>query len=251
MRSGGPLRLDGMRLLLGSGGFRTPERLALLTEQMRSFFGTVDRVLFVPYALGDYDGYLERMAARRLDAGLTLEGIHRAPDPVRAVEEAAAVYVGGGNSFRLLDRLHELGLLGVIRRRVQAGMPYMGVSAGSNMACPTLMTTNDMPIVQPRAFEALGLVPFQINPHYFSGQVYVQSGDGFQEHFGETRDDRIAEYHELNDLPVLGLREGGILRVEDDRYRLVGAPARLFVKGREPVDLEPGQPVWPPKEELP
>lgn len=240
-----------MRLLLGSGGFRTPERLELLTEQMRSFFGAVDRVLFVPYALADYDGYLERMAARRLDAGLTLEGIHRAPDPLRAVEEAAAIYVGGGNSFRLLDKLYEFGLLEVIRRRVHAGVPYMGVSAGSNMACPTLMTTNDMPVVQPPGFEALGLVPFQINPHYFPGQVYVRTGDGFQEHFGETRDDRIAEYHELNDLPVIGLREGGILRLEEDRYRLVGAPARLFLKGREAVDIEPGQPVWPPAADLP
>jgi dipeptidase E len=240
-----------MRLLLGSGGFRTPERLALLTEEMRSFFGSVDRILFVPYALADYDGYLERIAARRLDAGLTLEGIHRAREPVQAVEEAAAIYIGGGNSFRLLDKLYELGLLEVIRRRVRTGMPYMGVSAGSNMACPTLMTTNDMPIVQPPGFEALGLVSFQINPHYFSGQIYVRAGDGFQQHFGETRDDRIAEYHEVNDLPVIGLREGGILRVEEGRYRLVGAPARLFQKGREAVDIEPGQPIWPVPEALP
>ncbi len=234
-----------MRLLLGSGGFRTPERLALLTDQMRSFFGSVDRILFVPYAVDDYDRYLEFMAARRLDAGLELEGIHRAADPVRAVEEAGAVYIGGGNSFRLLNKLYEVGLLDVIRRRVNEGVPYMGVSAGSNMACPTLMTTNDMPIVQPPSFKALALVPFQINPHFFSGRTYVQVGEELQEHFGETRDDRIAEFHEMNDLPVIGLREGGILRIEGPEHRLLGAPARLFVKGREPVDIDPGGHIWP------
>lgn len=235
-----------MRLLLGSGGFRTPERLALLTEQMRSFFGSVDRILFVPYAVDDYDRYLEFMTARRLDAGLELEGIHRAADPVWAVEEADAVYIGGGNSFRLLNKLYEVGLLDVIRRRVNEGIPYMGVSAGSNMACPTLMTTNDMPIVQPPSFEALGLVPFQINPHYLSGRTYVQVGEDLLEHFGETRDDRIAEFHEMNDLPVIGLREGGILRIEGPEHRLLGTPARLFVKGREPVDIDPGGHIWPP-----
>jgi dipeptidase E len=150
------------------------------------------------------------------------------------------------NSFRLLDKLYEVGLLDVIRRRVNEGLPFMGVSAGSNMACPTLMTTNDMPIVQPPSFKALGLVSFQINPHYFSGRTWVHAGEELQEHFGETRDDRIAEFHEMNDLPVIGLREGGILRIEGEDHCLLGAPARLFVKGREPVDIDPGGHIWPP-----
>ena len=239
------LRLKAMRLLLGSGGFRSPERLAVLTEQMQTFFGSVSDILFVPYALADHDRYLEGMVARGLNAGLSLRGIHREEDAVRAVEEAEAVYVGGGNTFRLLNAMYENDLIEPIRRRVAGGMPYMGVSAGTNVACPTMKTTNDMPIVQPPSFDALGLVPFQVNAHYFSGSTFVAAGDGYQEHFGETRDDRIAEFHEMNDTPVLGLREGGLIRVEGEQYSLIGAPARLFAKGEEPVDIDAGSLFWP------
>ncbi len=235
-----------MRLLLGSGGFRTPERLALLTEQMQSFFGEVGEVLFVPYALKDHDRYLEVMTERRLDAGLALRGIHREPDPVAAVHQARAIYIGGGNTFRLVNALYELNLLDPIRARVLDGLPYMGVSAGTNVACPTMMTTNDMPIVRPPSFRTLGLVPFQVNAHYFSGDTYLRSGDSYTRHFGETRDDRLREFHEMNDTPVIGLREGGLIRVEDDVYTLVGAPARLFFKGEPPVDVEPGGALWTP-----
>jgi dipeptidase E len=235
-----------MRLLLGSGGFRTPDRLSLLTSQMQAFFGEIDEVLFVPYALKDHDGYLEAMTARGLHAGFSLKGIHREADPARAVDEARAIYVGGGNTFRLINALHELDLLDVIRDRVAAGMPYMGVSAGTNAACPTMATTNDMPIVYPPAFRALGLVPFQVNAHYYSGATFVRADDGYQEHFGETRDDRIREFHEMNETPVIGLREGGIIRAEDDRYTLIGAGARVFVKGSDPVDVDPGGRFWPP-----
>jgi dipeptidase E len=234
-----------MRLLLGSGGFRTPERLSLLTGEMLSFFGPVTEILFVPYALSDHDRYLEGMVARGLHAGLTLRGIHREPDPVRAVLEAEAVYVGGGNTFRLLHAMYENDLLEPIRRRVSEGTPYMGVSAGTNVACPTMKTTNDMPIVQPPSFDALGLVPFQVNAHYFSGPTFVAAGDGYQQHFGETRDDRIAEFHEMNDTPVMGLREGGLIRVEGEQYSLIGASARLFAKGEEPAEIEAGSVFWP------
>lgn len=240
-----------MHLLLGSGGFRTPDRLALLTEQMRAFFGEIDEVLFVPYALMDHDRYLQAVTARGLNAGLSLKGIHREPDPAQAVAEARAIYVGGGNTFRLINALHELNLLDAIRSRVAGGMPYMGVSAGTNAACPTIATTNDMPIVYPPAFRALGLVPFQVNAHYYSGATFVRADDGYQEHFGETRDDRIREFHEMNDTPVIGLREGGIIRVEDDRYTLIGAAARVFVKGSDPVDVDPGGRLWPPPQQLP
>jgi dipeptidase E len=133
-----------MRLLLGSGGFRTPERVSFLAERMRAFFGSVERILFVPYALRDYDGYVETMRQRGLDAGYRLEGIHRFADPVAAVADAEAISVGGGNTFRLLNELHARGLLGPIRRRVLAGLPYQGVSAGCNVACPTIKNTNDI-----------------------------------------------------------------------------------------------------------
>src|SRR5207249_11483028 len=121
-------------------------------------------------------------------------------------------------------------------QRVGEGLPYLGISAGSNVACPTMQTTNDMPIVYPPSFAALHLVPFQINPHYFTGATYVKVGDGYVEHFGETRDDRIREYHELNDTPVLGLWEAGLIRWDSRAGTLLGTPARVFHKGQEPID---------------
>lgn len=228
-----------MRILLGSGGFRTPERIALLTQCMRAHFGAVSRLLFVPYALADHDGYVAKLTELGLNGGYPLDGIHHYADARQAVEEAEAIYVGGGNTFRLVDALHRLDLLEVIRRRVREGMPYLGISAGSNVACPTLKTTNDMPIVMPPSFEALGLVPFQINPHYYTGSNFVQHGDGYVPHFGETRDDRIREFHEMNDTPVVGLWEGGLLRVGDGKVELLGANARIFRRGMEPVDVCP------------
>ena len=146
-----------MRILLGSGGFRTPDRVALLRDEMRSFFGAVRRLLFVPYAVGGHDAYVEEIARRGLDAGYDLDGLHVHPDPAAAVRRAEGIFVGGGNTFRLLDALYRHGLLEPIRQRVREGTPYLGVSAGGNVACPTIKTTNDMPIVQPPAFAALGL----------------------------------------------------------------------------------------------
>ena len=230
-----------MRILLGSGGYRTPERVSLLASAIRDFFGDIGQLLFVPYALQDHDGYIKSMTERGLHGGYELNGIHRHADPVRAVEEARGIFIGGGNTFRLLNDLYRFGLLDVIRDRVRHGVPYLGVSAGTNVACPTIKTTNDMPIVQPPSLDALGLVPFQVNPHYFTGQTFVKAeGDSFHEHFGETRDDRLREFHELNDTAVVGLWEGGLLRVENGRVLLLGAPARVFRKGQAPVDMAPG-----------
>jgi dipeptidase E len=229
-----------MRVLLGSGGFRTPQRVAFLAEQMRAAFGQVSHVLFIPYALADHDGYVELMRQRGLDAGYRLVGIHTLPDPVAAVEQAPALFVGGGNTFRLLGALYQRGLLEPIRRRVRTGMPYLGVSAGCNVACPTIKTTNDMPITWPPSLDAMGLVSFQVNPHYYTGQNHVKHGEQFVEHFSETRDERLAEFHEMNDTPVVGLWEAGTLWIEGGRISLAGAPARVFRKGQPAVDLEPG-----------
>ncbi len=228
------------RILLGSGGFRTPERIAYLQEEMQSFFGKIKRLLFVPYALQDHDRYVQTLIERGLHAGYELNGIHKYPDAVQAVQEAEAIYVGGGNSFRLLASLYSLGLLEPIRRRVQSSMPYLGISAGCNVACPTIKTTNDMPITEPPSLRALGLVPFQVNPHYFSGQSFVKHDDDFVEHFGETRDDRLREFHEMNDTTVIGLWEGGVLRIENGTMQLRAAPARIFRKGHDPLDVQPG-----------
>lgn len=227
------------RLLLGSGGFRTPERLQNLTTQMRDFFGPLERLLFVPYALKNYDGYVQAMIDKGIHAGYTLDGLHRHANPQRAVREAQAIFVGGGNTFRLLATLYRLGLLDVIRERVDQGLPYLGISAGTNVACPTIKTTNDMPIVQPPSLDALGLVPFQINPHYFQGSVYLRQDDTYQEHFGETRDDRIREFHEMNTTPVLGLWEGGLLRQENGALELTAAAARILRRGKDAIDVAP------------
>jgi dipeptidase E len=229
-----------MRILLGSGGFRTEERIRFLAGQMHTFFGNIQRLLFVPYALRDHDAYVQALTERGIHAGYPLDGIHRHADPHRALGEAEAIFIGGGNTFRLLNELCQRDLLEPIRARVRRGLPYLGISAGANVACPTIMTTNDMPIVRPPSFAALALVPFQINPHYFTGQVHVKTDDGYHEHFGETRDDRLREFHELNDTPVIGLWEGGLLRLEQDRLLLLGAPARLFHKDRPPEDVTPG-----------
>ncbi len=229
-----------MRILLGSGGFRTPERVTLLARQMRDFFGDLQELLFVPFAVQDHDRCMQELCEKGINAGYALKGIHRQADPRRAVEQAEALFVGGGNTFRLLDTLYRLHLLEPIRDRVRQGIPYLGISAGCNLACPTIMTTNDMPIVQPPSFAALGLVPFQVNPHYFAGNVHVKNGDIDQPHFGETRDERIREFHELHGTVVVGLREAGLLRIDGGQVLLTGAGARIFRQGHAPVDVEPG-----------
>ena len=230
-----------MRALLGSGGFRTEERRNLYNDEMRRHFGDIKRVLFIPYALHDHEAYTTLMTERGLNAGYEIDGIHRHEDPVRAIREAEAISVGGGNTFRLIADLHRLGLVDLIRDRVMnEELPYMGVSAGTNVACPTMQTTNDMPITQPDSFKAIGLVPFQVNAHYYAGSIWVKHEDEFVEHFGETRDDRIREFHEMNETPVVGLWEAGFIRVEDDQFELIGASARIFRKGCDPYDVEPG-----------
>jgi dipeptidase E len=203
---------------------------------IESFLGPgVSRVLFVPYALFDRDAYAARARTRFRQIGLKLDSVHDAANgPVRAVEEAQALFVGGGNTFRLLDALWRRGLVEPIRRRVRAGMPYIGSSAGSNVACVTIKTTNDMPIVQPPAFEALDLAPFNINPHY------LDPAPG-STHMGETREERIAQFHEENDPPVVGLREGAWLLIDDQRVTLHGSTgARLFRKGQAPEEYASG-----------
>jgi dipeptidase E len=229
-----------MRILLASGGFRTSDRVADLSAAVRSHFGSIRQLLFVPYALADHDGYVRTITERGLNAGYELDGLHRHADPVAAVVQAEGIFVGGGNSFRLLAALYRLNLLDSIRERVRGGMPYLGISAGCNVACPTIKTTNDMPIVQPPSLAALGSVPFQVNPHYYTGRNYVCKGDTFFEHFGETRDDRLREFHEENETPVIGLWEAGLLHCNGERVTLSGAPARVFRRGQPPVDVEPG-----------
>lgn len=222
-----------MRLLLISNStLHGSGYLDHCANAIASFLGRgIARVLFVPYAAFDRDAYTAKARARFEAMGFGLDSVHDAErGPVRAVEEAQAIFVGGGNTFRLLDALWREGLIDPIRRRVLAGMPYVGASAGSNLACPSIRTTNDMPIVQPPSFAALNLVPFNINPHY-------QDPIPGSTHMGETREQRIAEFHEENDPIVVGLREGAWLVVDGQTVTLQGSSgARVFRRGQTPQE---------------
>lgn len=203
--------------------------------EIRDFLGNVGRVLFVPYALHDRDAYGATARARFNAMGYGLDSIHEASDARQAVGRAEAIFVGGGNTFRLLKSLYDFDLLDAIRRRVEGGMPYVGSSAGSNVAGPTIKTTKDMPIVEPPSFDALGLVPFQISPHYLDP-------DPASTHMGETQEERILQFLEENDTTVFGLREGAMVRVEGSSTVLKGSSgARIFRKGHEPVEASPGE----------
>jgi len=207
--------------------------------ELRDTLGGARRVLFIPYALRDRDAYAAKVRAAFEEMGYGLDSLHEALDPRQAVETAEAVFCGGGNTFRLLKALQELDLLPLVRRRVAEGMVYSGASAGSNLAGPTIRTTNDMPIVQPLSLDALGLVSFQINPHY------LDPAPG-STHMGETRETRILEFHEENEAPVVGLREGAILRVEGESVLLKGvAGARIFRRGEDPVEVVPVASIGP------
>jgi len=203
-------------------------------SEIRSFLGDAKRVLFVPYALFDRDKYATNAQQRFQKMGYELTSVHMAENPVTAVNETDAVFIGGGNTFRLLKALYEFDLIEAIRKRVSNGMPYIGSSAGSNVAAPTIKTTNDMPIVQPPTFNALGLVSFQINPHYLDP-------DPNSKHMGETREERIVQFLEESDTPVVGLREGAMLRVENGETILRGSTgARIFRRGMQPSEILPG-----------
>jgi dipeptidase E len=200
---------------------------------IRAFFGGGRRIAFVPFALHDHAGYLAKARARFAGMGIDVVGLSPDARGLADLAEAEGIFVGGGNTFRLLERLQRSGLLEAIRALVRTGLPYMGASAGTNIAAPTIKTTNDMPIVQPPSFAALDLLPFQINPHYLDA-------DPASRHMGETREDRLREYLEENALPVVALREGGWLRREQKQLFLEGASARIFRRGVPPRDAAAG-----------
>ncbi len=194
----------------------------------------VSEVVFVPHALADHGGYVDRVARAFAPLGIAVIGAHQG-NPADLFRPDRGVFVGGGNTFRLFDALQRLGIGDAIRRAVDQGAPYLGSSAGTNAATPSLRTTNDMPILQPATFEGLGFVPFQINPHYLDP-------DPLSRHQGETREQRILQYLEVDPGPVLAMREGTWLLRHDDTLRLDGdvGGARLFAGGEVPRELPGG-----------
>ena len=221
-------------LLISSSRVHGSGYLDHCESAMKDLLAGITRLLFVPFALADHRSYAGRIRERLVPMGMDIDSLDQEPDPVSAVSRSGAILVGGGNTFRLLNELYRLNLLEIIRKRVGSGMPYVGWSAGANVACPSLKTTNDMPIVQPPSFAALDLVPFNINPHYLDP-------DPASTHMGETREQRIREFHEMNNPDVVGLREGAMLRIDGPNVALAGtAGARLFRKGEPAREFAPG-----------
>jgi dipeptidase E len=227
-----------MRLLLISNSTNAGEQYLDYPKMMiKEFLGAKHvKALFIPYAAVtfSYDDYELKVRDRFREVGHDIISIHHYSDPVDAVMKARAIVVGGGNTWMLLHHIRKKRLIGPVREKVLSGTPYIGWSAGSNVACPTIRTTNDMPVIQPSSFKAFGLIPFQINPHYLDANP---AG-----HAGETREQRIEEFIEANPgLWVAGLREGTMFLVEDKDIKLAGPrKARIFRKGRVPAELGEG-----------
>jgi dipeptidase E len=229
-----------MNLLLISNSTNAGEPyLKYPIEEIKKTLEGVSEVVFIPYAAVtfSYDEYERKVQERFNEIGIKVNSVHRALNKRNFVRHAQAIVIGGGNTFALLKKMQEEDLLDTIFRRVKAGIPYIGWSAGSNVTCPTICTTNDMPIVQPASFRAIGLVPFQINPHYLDANP--------EGHAGETREQRINEYVEANrSRYVVGLREGCMLRVTDNNIELIGSRTmRIFKKGIETYEVAPGSDI--------
>ncbi len=227
------MALEGRVLLISSSNVYGYGYLDQPEPEIRRFLSGRKRILFIPFAVLDCEGYTRTMAERLGRMGFEVAGINGSGD----LGAADAIFVGGGNTWRLLLTLYDRNLLEPIRDAVRNGLPYVGSSAGSNIAAPTIRTTNDMPIVEVPSMDALGLVPFQINPHYLDP-------DPQSTHMGETREERIAQFHEESVTPVVGLREGTMLRVEGGTTMLLGVTAaRIFRRGQPPVEVEPGRTI--------
>jgi dipeptidase E len=212
------------------------EFLAYIKQDFVEFIQS-DELLFVPFARPSgisFDDYTAKVQDALKDRGITVRGLHEFHNMKKAIQDAKAIFIGGGNTFLLLKTLYDLDLVQQLRVQVGKGVPYVGTSAGSNLTGLTIGTTNDMPIVYPPSFDALGFLPFNINPHYLDP-------DPNSTHKGETRETRIQEFHQFNSQSVIGLREGSWLHVNDGNIVLQGdLPARLFKAGLEPVELAPG-----------
>ncbi|RPD38269.1 dipeptidase PepE [Chitinophaga barathri] len=212
--------------------------LEYLEPVIAELFAGLGEVVFIPYARPggiSHDDYTHRAAGAFEKKGIRVKGLHTFEDPLEGIRNAQAFFTGGGNTFLLVKQLHDLGLMGPLAGAVNAGKPYLGCSAGSNIGGVNMQTTNDMPIVYPPSFSTMGLVPFNLNPHYLDPVAGL-------EHMGETRETRIKEFHTQNNIPVIGLREGNWIAMNGEDITLEGAHnARIFLAGKEPYELPAGE----------
>ena len=209
--------------------------LDYLTEALTELFSETDEILFIPYARPGgitHDEYTRKASEAFKKINKKVIGLHTFSDPVKAINEAKGIFTGGGNTFVLVSSLYKNQAMEPLREVIFNGTPYLGTSAGSNICGVSMKTTNDMPIVYPPSFKTLGVIPFNVNPHYLDPNPS-------SEHMGETRETRIKEFHTQNNIPVVGLREGSWLRVKDSSIVLKGEhSARIFKKGKKPVEIE-------------
>ncbi|MFP4845265.1 dipeptidase PepE [Winogradskyella sp. PE311] len=208
--------------------------LEYLTDELKTHFSNASEILFIPYARPggiSYDDYTKIAAKTFKSIGKSLKGIHEFDNPKKALENAEGIFTGGGNTFVLVNQLYKNDILIAIKEAINKGTPYLGTSAGSNICGLTMHTTNDMPITYPPSFKTLGLVPFNINPHYLDPKPNST-------HMGETRETRIKEFHSFNTQPVIGLREGSWIEVKGDDLVLKGnLDARVFEYDKSPYEI--------------
>jgi dipeptidase E len=213
------------------------EYLDYILDELKVFFKEANNILFVPYARPggiSHESYSKKAAVAFAKINKNVKGIHEFVNPIEAINKAEAIFTGGGNTFVLTNELYKHNLITALKTAIQKGTPYLGTSAGSNICGLTIKTTNDMPIVYPPSFNALGFVPFNINPHYLDPETNSN-------HMGETRETRIKEFHKFNTPPVIGLREGSWLQVKGDSIILKGSlTARIFEYNKPPYEVESG-----------
>jgi dipeptidase E len=214
--------------------------LEYLKDELVKLFAGVKEIIFIPFARPggiSHDEYTAKVAQFFNTLGINVKGLHTFDNPINAIQQAQGFFTGGGNTFLLVKTLHELNLMDVLKVQVESGTPYLGASAGSNIGGVNMRTTNDMPIVYPSSFDTMGLVPFNINPHYLDPVPGLK-------HNGETRETRILEFLTQNDIPVVGLREGGWISVKGDIITLEGEPsARIFQNGKEIYEMTTGSSI--------
>lgn len=214
------------------------EYLEYLLPILANHFQTVEKILFIPYAKAggiSYEAYTEKVAFAFKAINKKVIGIHEYEEPKKAIEQAEAIFVGGGNTFLLVRELYKKDLFTILKKQLEKGIPYLGCSAGSNIIGLTMGTTNDMPIVEVPSYKTLGIIPFNINPHFLDTPADSK-------HKGETREERIYEFHKINNQPVIGLREGSWLRVKNNKITLEGnLTAKWFEKDKQPVEIEVGE----------